>query len=269
MKNLRFLLVLSLLSITSCKTIEVYMESILIGNNYFTPGSEKKQPDTNNSTTVAKPIESILNERADQDFNNWDIAALDTARDVDYLSSIEKDVILETNMVRSDPKKYAELYIKPRLKYYRDKMYQLPGSINILTSEGVSAVNECIKVLSESDVAPILTPEKGLYLGARDHTKDQSTTGLTGHYGSDRSDPFIRINRYGGNFSTAGENIAYGLTTGREIIIGLLVDDGVPNRGHRTNILSTSFTQTGVSFDKHLKIRHMCAIVYANGYVSK
>jgi hypothetical protein len=35
--------------------------------------------------------------RADPDAANWDITALDTATDIDYLTAIEKDVVLEMN----------------------------------------------------------------------------------------------------------------------------------------------------------------------------
>lgn len=34
-------------------------------------------------------------------------------------------------------------------------------------------------------------------------------------------------------FKTAGENIAYVAATGREIVVSLLVGDGVSSRGHR------------------------------------
>jgi uncharacterized protein YkwD len=35
---------------------------------------------------------------------------------------------------------------------------------------------------------------------------------------------------------TVGENISYGTTKPREIMIALAIDDGVPDRGHRTTI---------------------------------
>ena len=38
------------------------------------------------------------------------------------------------------------------------------------------------------------------------------------------------------NVYSYGENIAYGITTVRKLIIASLVDDGVKDRGHRINI---------------------------------
>jgi uncharacterized protein YkwD len=79
------------------------------------------------------------------------------------------------------------------------------------------------------------------------------------------------MKRYGvfGGSWTLGENIAYGDTTGREIICSLLIDDGVPNRGHRTNIMNKAFTQTGCAYGTHTQYRTSCTITYANGYSSK
>jgi len=210
-------------------------------------------------------------ERANPDAENWDIASLDTAADVDYLTGIEKDAILEMNKVRTNPKRYAELYIKPRLSYFKGKNYSVPGQITIVTEEGAAAVNDCIAALNEADSVSALIPEKGLSLAAKDHVSDQSKTGQIGHNGSDDSTPETRMRRYG-TFSgswTWGENITYGYTTGREIVCSFLIDDGVPGRGHRTNIMKKAFTQTGVGYGTHTKYRASCTITYANGYTSK
>ncbi|MDA3817483.1 MAG: hypothetical protein PF486_08915, partial [Prolixibacteraceae bacterium] len=51
----------------------------------------------------------------------WPIKELDTARDVSYLSEKEKDIILEMNMVRSNPKKYAEQNIFWMNVFYNGK----------------------------------------------------------------------------------------------------------------------------------------------------
>jgi len=95
-------------------------------------------------------------------------------------------------------------------------------------------------------------------------------TSRKGHNGSDGSTPETRMKRYGvfsGSW-TYGENIAYGDTTGREIVCSLLIDDGVRDRGHRTNIMNKAFTQTGVGYGTHTQYRTTCTITYANGYSS-
>jgi uncharacterized protein YkwD len=207
--------------------------------------------------------------RGDPDSANWDIETLDTAANADYLTGVEKDVVLEMNKARSDPKKYAELYIRPMLKYYSGKNYSEPGHITIVTQEGTAAVNACISALSKSKSAGVLSAEKGIWLAAKDHAIDQSKTGRTGHDGSDGSDPFTRMKRYGGGYTTAGENCAYGPNTGRDIVAQFLIDDGVPSRGHRKNIMNAAFTQTGVSVQTHPEFRYCCVIDYANGYASK
>ena len=212
--------------------------------------------------------EKIANDRADPDAANWDIDDLDTAKDIEYLVGIEKDVILEMNKARSDPKKYAELYIRPKLEYFIGKNYSAPGQITIATKEGKTAVNNCINSMLKMPTVGLLTPELGMSLAAKDHVNDQSKTGKTGHTGSDKSSPFKRMERYGSWDTLAGENLAYWYSTGREIIVALLVDDGVTSRGHRTNIMNKSFSKTGVSVGTHPRYGLMCAIEYAAKHTS-
>jgi len=231
--------------------------------------SSSSQRRSSNSTSQSS--NNNTNSRAAQDTANWNIAALDTAANVSYLTNIEKDVILETNMVRTNPRKYAELYLQPRLKYFNGRNYSVPGQITIATKEGASAVSSCITALNRASAVGVLTPESGLSRAAKDHVTDQSRTGQTGHNGSNRSTPESRIKQHGtfGRSYTFGENIAYGDTTGRDIVCSLLIDDGVPGRGHRTNIMNGAFTQTGVAFGTHKQYRTSCTITYANGYTSK
>jgi uncharacterized protein YkwD len=244
----------------SCETLQAGLESL---SNSLSSAANS----TSSSSSLGSSARFDPNRRATPDTANWDIAILDTARDADYLTGIEKDVILEMNMVRTDPKKYAELYIQPRLRYYNGKEYSVPGQITILTQEGSSAVQGCVTALSRARSAGILMPEKGLSLATKDHVTDQGNTGQTGHNGSDRSTPVSRAARYGqGRY--IGENISYGNNLGREIVCQLLIDDGVSSRGHRTNIMKNDYTQTGTSIGTHPEFRYMCCIAYAKDYVS-
>jgi hypothetical protein len=204
----------------------------------------------------------------DQDYNpdpeNWDITLLDTARNVDYLTEADKNIILELNKVRSDPRKYAELYIKPRLQYFDGYLYTEPGKEKI-TQEGIIPAEECYYFLSRMRSVPILFPEKGLSLGAKDHVKDQCPAGITGHTGTDRSGPRDRVMRYGtGDY--IGENIAYGPNRADELVISWLIDDGVPDRGHRKSLLHPEFSQVGVATGTHRRYGTMCVIEMTAGY---
>jgi uncharacterized protein YkwD len=285
MKKIVLIVVISFISI-SCATFEAILDELFGPTQSTSSSSNNSKTETpirSNQTPTANrnPVQqeqartpnlvsTNTNRRSDPDAANWDISVLDTAANADYLTAIEKDVILEMNKVRTNPKKYAELYIQPRLRYFSGKNYSVPGQITIVTEEGATAVNGCITALNRANSVGILIPEKGLSLAAKDHVTDQGKTGQTGHNGSDRSTPETRMKRHGvfsGSW-TLGENIAYGSTTGRDIIVDLLVDDGVPNRGHRTNIMNKAFTQTGAGFGTHTQYRTSCTITYGNGYTS-
>jgi uncharacterized protein YkwD len=215
----------------------------------------------NFSANMNKKAEESTSKK-NQDADKWDIALLDTARNVDYLSTVEKDVILEMNKARSNPALYADLYISPRTKKYDGKLYN--GSVT--TNEGVAVVNDCISFMKKAKALPVLNPAKGLSLAAQDHSSTQGETDQTGHTGVDGSTPFTRIEKYG-TYRTAGENIAYRATSGRDIVVQLLIDDGVPNRGHRKNIMNKDFSSSGVGFTKkHKTYGSVCVITYAGTY---
>ncbi|WP_303918175.1 CAP domain-containing protein [Draconibacterium sediminis] len=190
---------------------------------------------------------------------------LNTAADVNYLSELEKEVIYEVNLFRSNPSAYAEKYIAPLAQYYEKKILHYPGDKSIMTQEGVSALRECVRFLKNASPAPIVYPDKLLTKAANDHQKDQAKTGRTGHIGKDRSDSKVRIERYGKWQVRIAENIAYGNTSARQIVIFLLIDDGVKNRGHRANLLQADFKKIGVACGTHPRYSTMCVMDFAGG----
>jgi uncharacterized protein YkwD len=196
-------------------------------------------------------------------------AELNTAVHAKYLSNLEKDVIYEINLFRSNPAQYAELYIAPLKKYYDGKILHYPGDKSIRTAEGVRALNECVQELRKSSFKPILNPDKTLSKAARDHQRDQQKSGRTGHKGSDQSDLRQRIERYGEWESRIGENIAYGNTSARQIVVFLLIDDGVRDRGHRATLLNPHFKVVGVACGSHPVYETMCVIDFAGGIRDK
>jgi uncharacterized protein YkwD len=66
-----------------------------------------------------------------------------------------------------------------------------------------------------------------------------------------------------------GENVEYGGETGREVVINMMVDDGVPGRGHRKNLFDADFGVAGVACGTHSVYRRMCAVNFAGEYFEK
>jgi uncharacterized protein YkwD len=186
-----------------------------------------------------------------------------------YLSQLEQGIITETNRLRQNPTAYAEELEKLK-QFYEGNLLNLPGVATVETQEGIAALEEAIAVLHRTKPLPLLTPSRGMSLGARDHAKDLGSSGNSGHGGSDGSSPFDRISRYGTWAIVAGENISYSpINTAQWHIIQLLIDDGVPDRGHRKALLKPDYNVTGVACGDHPVLGNVCVMTYAGKYQDK
>jgi uncharacterized protein YkwD len=193
---------------------------------------------------------------------------LNTAKNTSLLNDLEREVILELNKVRSNPKRYSELYLESLYSAYKGKIYNYPGQEPTLTKEGNGALVECILVLRKTPKLPILAPIDGLIKSARLLVSDQQFGGI-GHIARNGSTPQKRMDIYGEWDITSAEDITYGSFEARQIVIALLIDDGVPDRGHRKNVLNPDFHFAGVAYGGHPTYHSMCVIDYAGKYKTK
>ena len=173
---------------------------------------------------------------------------------------LSREVLDEMNLMRTDPQGYVKYLLEYRAQFRGDQVIR-PGRITIQTHEGVAAVDEAIAFLQRQKPLSPLQPDNLLALTALDHVMDQGPTGFVGHFGSDGWDFATRVTRRGGE-PYGGENISYGYDTAREVIIQLLVDDNVRDRGHRVNLFRTGFVRAGVGCGPHAVFYYMCVIDY-------
>lgn len=197
----------------------------------------------------------------------WNPAELNTAATAHYLSPLEKEIIFEINKLRSNPAKYAKEYIEPLKTRFNKNYLFYPGDKPLLTKEGKSALVECVNELKKQPALPLVSPNESLYKAARDHVRDQSRSGRTGHLGQDRSLAKERIERYGRWKVRIGENIAYGPVTARQVVIYLLIDDGISDRGHRKNLLHPDFKLVGVASGNHPRYNNMHVMDFAGAFI--
>ena len=195
--------------------------------------------------------------------------SLNTANNVNYLNQLEKDVIFELNKARSNPSKYADEVLSPLLDAYQGKTLTFPGQIPIITQEGKKALEECIRILKRNKALPILFPSPGLTDAAIILANEQEKHGGLGHIGRNGSTPRNRVDKIGDWSGNLAENITYGSATAFQVVANLLIDDGVPNRSHRVNILNENFKVVGVAERGHPSYNHVCVMDFATTFKSK
>jgi uncharacterized protein YkwD len=176
-------------------------------------------------------------------------------------------VIGEMNSARQNPSRYAG-YLEELRTHYNGRVLVLPGHTKIFTKEGLGAVDEAIRFLRAAQPQQPLKLSAGMSRAAADHCAEQASGGV-GHGEKDLSDPASRMNRYGTWGASFGENIAYGKTSARDIVIALIIDDGLPARTHRTNIFNRSFKYAGAGYGPHARFGSVCSIAFAGSYTER
>ncbi len=98
------------------------------------------------------------------------------ARQADYLSRLEADIVREHNLARENPGQYAT-YLEELREFFNGRLLELPGKIALRTEEGISAVDEAIGFLRRAQpIGPVRT-SRGMSTGARDHVRDSGPRG--------------------------------------------------------------------------------------------
>jgi uncharacterized protein YkwD len=179
--------------------------------------------------------------------------------------SLEEELLAEVNRLRADPPAWAG-----NLRWYRSlfdgQLVRAPGEIALQTQEGPGAVDEAIRFLERAEPLPPLRRSPGMSRAAAEHAADLGESGQTGHLGADGSQAWDRLSRHGKWKKTSGEVVSFGQRAARRVVIQFLVDDGVPDRGHRKNLFDPGFAVAGVACGPHARYGHCCVITLAGDY---
>ncbi|MDM7914222.1 MAG: CAP domain-containing protein, partial [Candidatus Eisenbacteria bacterium] len=179
--------------------------------------------------------------------------------------AFQTGILREVNFARTRPADYADL-VEQWERYFDGDVLRRPGHLPVVTREGAAAVRGAVRFLREvHPVSPVRLSE-GMSWAAVDHVLDQGPRAAVGHEGSDGSQSWDRMERYGEWSGSAGEDIWYGRGNPRDVVIALIVDDGVPARGHRQNLFDPDFRVIGVGCGTHAYYDSMCVLTFAGGY---
>ena len=181
-------------------------------------------------------------------------------------TAFERAVVQEMSDVRVRPKAYAR-YLRELRPYFVGTLWKRPGRVPLRTDEGVAALDEAIAFLESARPVGPLRFNEGLARAARLHAQDIGPRGSIEHVGADGSRLSDRLNRLGRWQGLVAENISTGEETAREVVLQLLIDDGVASRGHRHNLFNPDLHQAGAGSAPHRDYRVVTVIDYADGFV--
>jgi hypothetical protein len=166
-----------------------------------------------------------------QNWTSKQIEKANTAKDVAYLTNVEKECILYINLCRLYPKDFLKYEV---VNYYGTEKY---GDYVKYSTYRQSLINS----LNTMQPVDALCFDSEAYKNAKCFAIEQGKAGTTGH---------TRINCIDGNYA---ECCSYGMDTGKDIVLQLLIDHDVPSLGHRINCLNKAYTKIGVSVQNHVK----------------
>jgi len=167
----------------------------------------------------------------------------------------EEEVLAVINYARARPQAFARSLVEP------------DGEYATWLGDEPGARDEAIAFLMAQRPLPPLRWDDRLGSAARGHADAQGGTGEVGHRGPGGDTFSQRLQRVGFYAGLTAEGISYGQMSAQDVVRQLVVDSGVPNRGHRRDLFSGSYQAVGVGCGEHARYGGMCVIEYAGAIV--
>jgi hypothetical protein len=152
-------------------------------------------------------------------------------------------VLVEINWVRAHPADYAE---------------------SLRDGPPTRATDEAIDYLERRSPAAPLQFNVRLEASATDHAADEGEHGAFTHTGSDGSSAGERMHRVGVWAGMMAEEMSAGEETADDIVRQLIIDEDVPGRGHRNDLMDPFLKQAGVGCASHPVYGVVCVIDLAS-----
>ncbi|MBU6325389.1 MAG: CAP domain-containing protein [Bacteroidetes bacterium] len=156
-------------------------------------------------------------------------ADTNSAAKTTWMSAHDREVLYWLNVARLNPSGFFNRFLL--------KAAQANPSNSYLSS--------LMKTMYSMKPVPALIPDKSLYDAAMCHARSSGISGYVGH---------TRNNTQCKKIYT-GECCSYGADSPLDVVIQLLVDEGVTSLGHRILCLGEGFTIAGIASAPHTRFR--------------
>ena len=177
-----------------------------------------------------------------ENLSGWNYKELMRLSSEESYTFAENYVLYYLNKVRMNPKLFAEQYILP---YVEQSKY----------------AKEVFDKMQHVAPLPPIKVCGFLSQAASFHSIDLGETGNVGHNSSNGDTFKVRIDKFC-KYSYCGENISYGVYEPASIIVSQLIDEGLPSKNNRFNLLNGMFDSIGISQKKHSIQKIVTVIVF-------
>ncbi|MDX1652117.1 MAG: CAP domain-containing protein [Brumimicrobium sp.] len=144
----------------------------------------------------------------------------------------EKKVLNYINQVRTNPQKFLEEIAKPYIKEKELDNNRYARSL--------------IRELTKLTPRDSLSFDPKLQLMAEKFREEAGRKGILDHVRIKQ-----RFDQYAPHVEITGENLQFGFDQALDIVMDLLIDEDIPDAGHRRNILDSDFSVIGIAVGTH------------------
>lgn len=174
-------------------------------------------------------------------FSASEVAQFNTGFKTAYLNADEKEVVLLINLARHNGSVFWDSIALPYIKEHelKESSYTRSLKVDLQKAKGLQA----------------LYPNEQLFEVAKRHATASGKQGSLGHDSSAGTFK-SRMNPLKSNFRLVSENCDYGSEKAIDILMNLLIDEDIPDVGHRKNILDERMNSVGNSTQPHRKYQY-------------
>ena len=183
-------------------------------------------------------------------------------------TAVEINILDEINEARTNPTKYIA-YLQEYKQLFRGNTVYFPNGTRMITVEGTKAVDEAINFLKALPKTEPLKFSNGLSKPASLQIADLIEDSSLGHTSKDGSDLAKRLAKFGFVGNIYAESLIQYVQNPREMVLTMLIDDGLKSRGNRKNILSSKFKQIGIAVGKDRKGDSLCIAIFTDSFQEK
>jgi uncharacterized protein YkwD len=185
-------------------------------------------------------------------------------------NAIQVSLYKELNKLRKDPRSYIPLIQQEMNTIKKNNVLRKKDSnLQIQTLEGRAAYEDAILFLEQQEPVQPLTKEIRLSYAAADLVKDIGERGVVTHQDKDGLFVSERIEKYCEWDFCANEVIEVSSKNAQDILVSLLVDDGIRDRLDRRALFQHIYNYVGIACGPHSEYEIVTVMVFAGGIRQK